>query len=263
MPSECFENLCQCWRRGKLPQQCLRLTIKLWEYISWKSIFEEACVRPLILVASFLNALLFGYNKQQQNNVMWKHSIWEIQLWMPKATPTVKPSYRCEKGFGTVNAVCLSYSWKLTESVWSVSVELGNALGGWLGHYRWTRKKVCFLTLVNQVNGPLGGRSRVPNGLISDWEVDDGNEQKWEGHRLTLLHVPTSVLQYSPTSCQWHGAVLGARLVTCIPQAERQLWLHQDRGETWFSSLFNFPIEKLSDLCIYFTEHLYCIHIGL
>lgn len=50
-------------------------------------------------------------------------------------------------------------------------------------------KKVCFLTLVNQVNGLLGGRSRVPNGLIME-EVDDGNKQQEERHRLTHLHLP-------------------------------------------------------------------------
>lgn len=61
-----------------------------------------------------------------------------------------------------------------------------------MGHYRWTRKKVCFLTLVNQVNGPLGGRSRVPNGLIREEEVDDKNEQQGEGHRLTHLQPSTT-----------------------------------------------------------------------
>ena len=36
----------------------------------------------------------------------------------------------CEKGFGMVNPVCFWYSCKLTESVWTVSVEPGNASGG-------------------------------------------------------------------------------------------------------------------------------------
>ena len=88
----------------------------------------------------------------------------------------------------------------------------GNASGGWLGHYRWTRKKVCFLTLVNQVNGPPGGRSRVPNGLIREEEVDDGNEQQEEGHRLTHLQPSTT----APLSCQGHTNLLGASLDTNI-----------------------------------------------
>ncbi len=142
-------------------------------------------------------------------------------------------SCSCEKGFS--NPVCLSYSSKLTESVWSVSVAPGNASGGWLGHYRWTRKKVCFLTLVNQVNGPLGGRSRVPNGLIREEEVDDGNEQQGEGHRLTHLRLPPSALHYSSSSCQGHTNLLGASLVTYIQLAEHPLWLYKDRCEMCIS----------------------------
>lgn len=53
----------------------------------------------------------------------------------------------------------------------------GKRLGGLIGPLLMDKKeKVCFLTLVNQVNGPPGVRSRVPNALISE-EVDDGNVQ--------------------------------------------------------------------------------------
>ena len=123
----------------------------------------------------------------------------ECQKPLPYTHVWSELSCRCEKVFGLVNpAVPFSCSCKLTESVWSVSVEPGNASGGWLGHYRWTRKKVCFLTLVNQVNGPLGGRSRVPNGLIREEEVDDGNEQQREGHGLTHLQPSTSAAAPRP-----------------------------------------------------------------
>lgn len=104
--------------------------------------------------------------------------------------------------------MCLLYSCKLTGWVWSVGVESGIASGGWLDHYRWTRKKVCFLTLVNQVNGPLGGRSRVPNGLIREeggwwWEWAARGE-----HRLTHLQ-PTAT---APSSCQGHVKPPGRQL---------------------------------------------------
>lgn len=115
----------------------------------------------------------------------------ECQKPLPYTHVWSELSCRCEKVFSLVNPVVPFVFCKLTESVWSVSVEPGNASGGWLGHYRWTRKKVCFLTLVNQVNGPLGGRSRVPNGLIREEEVDDGNEQQREGHGLTHLQPST------------------------------------------------------------------------
>lgn len=144
-----------------------------------------------------------------------------------------RSSCRCEKGFS--NPVRLSYSCKLTESVWSVSVEPVNASGGWLGHYRWTRKKVCFLTLVNQVNGPLGGRSRVPNGLIREEEVDDGNEQQGEGHRLTHLRLPPPARHHSPSSSQGHTNLPGASPVTYIQRAEHPLRLYKDRCEMWIS----------------------------
>lgn len=76
-------------------------------------------------------------------------------------------------------------------------------------------KKVCFLTLVNQVNGLLGGRSRVPNGLIME-EVDDGNKQQEERHRLTHLHLPPLDSPLDLLSC----GVLTDILVTYIKQAE-------------------------------------------
>lgn len=110
-------------------------------------------------------------------------------------------------------------------------LEPGNASGGWLGHYWWTRKKVCFLTLVNQVNGPLGGRSRVPNGLIREEEGDDGNEQLGDEHRRTHLRFPPSGLQdFRPLSCQGHTHFLGASLVkyiqqaTSLPASQSQRW---------------------------------------
>lgn len=135
-------------------------------------------------------------------------------------------SCRCEKSFSMVNPVCLSYSCKLTESVWSVSVEPGNASGGWLGHYRWTRKKVCFLTLVNQVNGPLGGRSRVPNGLIRDEEVDDGSERQGEGHRLTHLQPSTTApCPAKDTQFSWdqHGHIYSASWTSTVA-LQGQCW---------------------------------------
>lgn len=100
--------------------------------------------------------------------------------------------------------VCLLYSCKLTESVWSVSVEPGNASGGWLDHYRWTRKKVCFLTLVNQVNGPLGGRSMVPNGLIREEEVDDGKGIRWPTFSPPLQPLVRPRTHKSPGSQPGH-----------------------------------------------------------
>lgn len=90
------------------------------------------------------------------------------------------------------------------------------------------RKKICFLTSVSQVNGPLGGRSRVPNGLIIEGEVDDGNEQLGEGHRQTHLHRPPSALYYSPSSHQGQTNLPGASLVTHVQQGEHLVWLAQN-----------------------------------
>lgn len=134
----------------------------------------------------------------------------------------------CEKCFNMVNSVCLSYPWKLTESVWSVSVEPGNTSGGWLGHYRWTRKKVCYLTLVNQVNGPPGGRSRVPNGLIrEEEEVDGRNEQQREGHKLTHLQpYPTAPCPVKDTQISWEAAWSHN-----IQKTNRQLWVYKGNSE--------------------------------
>lgn len=142
----------------------------------------------------------------------------------PKSTPYMhvwgQLFCRCKKGFSMVNPVCLPYSCQLTESVWSVSIEPGNASGGWLGHYRWTRKKVCFLTLVNQVNGPLGGRSREPNGLIREEEVDDGNEHQGEGHRLTHLQP------YTRAPCRAKDTQISEEpACSHIKQAGYLLWL--------------------------------------
>lgn len=101
-------------------------------------------------------------------------------------------------------------------------------------------KKVCFLTLVNQVNGPLGGRSREPNGLIREEEVHDGNGQQGEGHGLTHRQpYTTAYCSAKDTQISWGPAW------THIRQAECLLWLSKDSCETcvkchWFS------VERLS-----------------
>lgn len=73
-------------------------------------------------------------------------------------------------------------------------------------------KKVCFLTLVNQVNGLLGGRSRVPNGLIME-EVDDGNKQQ-------EADPPSPSTSWLPWFNLLSCGVLTDILVTYIKQAE-------------------------------------------
>lgn len=81
-------------------------------------------------------------------------------------------------------------------------------------------KKVCFLTLVNQVNGPLGGRSREPNGLIREEKVDDGNQHQREGHRLTHLQP------YTRAPCRAKDTqILEEPACSHIEQAEYLLWL--------------------------------------
>lgn len=85
----------------------------------------------------------------------------------------------CKKGFSMVNPVHLWYSCKQTESV--LSVRAWQCLRGLIGPLLMGKKKVCFLTLVNQLNGPLGGRSRVPNGLIRGRRVMMGMSSKGKG----------------------------------------------------------------------------------
>lgn len=68
----------------------------------------------------------------------------------------------------------------ISSLLWDVGVALRNFSRGWLDCYRWAGNKVCFPNWVNLVSGPLGGRSRKPNGLIREEGVDDRNEQQWE-----------------------------------------------------------------------------------
>lgn len=73
--------------------------------------------------------------------------------------------------------------YSLSESASRVSVEPGPSPRGadWTiidGH---ENKSVCFLTLVNQVNGPLSGGPVLPNGLIREREATGVWERRGEG----------------------------------------------------------------------------------
>lgn len=161
------------------------------------------------------------------------------------ATHLLENQWTPRKRASVWNPACLLYPCRRAESVCSVSVEPGNASGGWLGHYRWTRKKVCFLTLVNQVNGPLGSRSRVPNGLIREEEVDYRNEHEGEGHWLTHLCLPPSVFLL-PRTHKSHGNLSSLMCSTSqtSPLALQEHWL-----KCWFSFLVWKPISGPTGSC--------------
>lgn len=179
--------------------------------------------------------------KKPQHRIFFVFSYQDLRV---NATHLSKSSKHPEKGhqYGIQHVSCI-LAGGLNQSVVSVQSLVMPQGADWTIIDGQEKKKVCFLTLVNQVNGPLGGRSRVPNGLIRKKKVDYRNEHKVEGHWLTHLCLPPSVLLLPRThrSLRSWSCLMSSTSQTS-PLALQEHWL-----KCWFSFLVWNPISRPTD----------------
>lgn len=179
-PTKCLEKLWVCWRRGKpllntaysWQSSCGHKPPNKWQNVPFSHLVWK-CIAFRLLCHDFYHSVMFCRKsatvlrrKKKQNKTLI-YLKWSCQMnqscEMTWDFPYGRPKCECQKPLPYMHIwskQCCRFSvWKgflygefsvplvFLQTDW-ISVECqcrtGNASGGWLGHYWWTRKKSAF-----------------------------------------------------------------------------------------------------------------------